>query len=152
MAAWIGIIGYVVAIALILAILEIQIEGKHGWAEKLPCWQRKDGWFVKIILGGRPLTGYHLAIFLFLMAVFHFVFFLIPWNFQAELFILGLLLELILLGDFFWFVLNPHFGLKKFKKDEIWWHKKWLGPVPSLYIYLAIAATILIYLGFPGIS
>ena len=30
---------YFFAIAFVLAQLEIQIEGPHGWAEKLPTWR-----------------------------------------------------------------------------------------------------------------
>jgi len=36
---------YFYIIAIFLAILEIQIEGKHGWAEKLPTWRPRPGSF-----------------------------------------------------------------------------------------------------------
>lgn len=48
-------------IPLVLAHLEIQIEGSHGWAEKLPTWRWDSRavrrWF------GKPVTGYHLCAF-----------------------------------------------------------------------------------------
>ena len=51
---------YFFLIALVLAHLEIQIEGPHGWAEKLPTWRwdsrRIRRWF------GKPVTGYHLCL------------------------------------------------------------------------------------------
>jgi hypothetical protein len=89
---------------------------------------------------------------LFLFAMLHSFFFAINWSWQSELFILGLLLELLLFDDFFWFAINPHFGLKKFKKGEIWWHKHWIGPVPDFYIYLVIVCAIFFSLGYPAIS
>jgi hypothetical protein len=145
-------VGYTTVLGLILAYWEVQIEGKYGWAEKLPCWRKENGLIVEKILGGRPLTTYHIALGLFSFMTLHLIFFLIDWNFQAELFAIGLLLELFVFDDFFWFLINPHFGLKKFKKEEIWWHKQWIGPVPSFYIYFAIVAIILFYLGYPGMS
>jgi len=30
---------YLFVVALVLAFLEVQIEGKHGWASKLPTWK-----------------------------------------------------------------------------------------------------------------
>jgi hypothetical protein len=107
---------------------------------------------VKNILGGRPLTSYHMALISFLITILHSFFFLIPWNWQSELFVLGYLIELLLFDDFFWFVLNPNFRLKKFKKEEIWWHKKWIGPVPDFYVYSFIICAIFFYLGSAGIS
>jgi hypothetical protein len=55
------------------------------------------------------------------------------------------------LEDFLWFVFNPHYGIKKFRKGEIWWHKTWWGPVPSLYWQMAVITTVLLYFGYPAI-
>ena len=60
---------YFFFIAFILAHLEIQIEGPHGWAEKLPTW-RWDGpgvrrWF------GKPVTGYHLCLVTCILLFLH---------------------------------------------------------------------------------
>jgi len=46
-----------------------------------------------------------------------------------------------------WFVLNPHYGIKNFRKGKIWWHKQWWGPVPALYWFLLIIVIVLIYFG-----
>jgi hypothetical protein len=46
-----------------------------------------------------------------------------------------------------WFVLNPHYGIKNFRKGKIWWHKTWWGPVPALYWFLLIIVILLIYFG-----
>jgi len=141
---WIAI-GYVGVLAICLAYLEIQIEGKDGFAKNLPCWRKNIRIYSKIF-GENPITGYHFASDLCLLIFFHLIFCFLPWNISTELFLLGLLAELFVLEDFFWFVLNPAFGLKKFKKEFIPWHKKWLGFLPTWYLYFLIAATILIYL------
>jgi hypothetical protein len=58
-----GLLLWTVLLAFILAKVEINIEGKHGWAEKLPTWRKKNR-FTKIILGETPVTGYHFWMFL----------------------------------------------------------------------------------------
>ena len=40
--------------------------------------------------------------------------------------------------DFLWFVLNPHYGVGKFKKESVWWHAKshWLFNItPFDYVF-----------------
>ena len=148
---------YVPWLALCLAILEIQIEGKYGWAEKLPCWRKTDfgkifRFFNEVINDGRPLTGYHLALNLVWISVWHLTFIFIPWNAPAELFICGVIMLFYTLEDFLWFVFNPHYGIRKFKKGGFWWHKTWLGPVPSWYVAYIVGASILIFFGIPGIG
>lgn len=135
-----------VVLAVLLAFWEIQIEGKDGWAGKLPCWRMEKGWFLKLT-GGRPVTGYHFFMTLFLIAIVHLTLFFVPWSWRLESLLLGFYVGMVFLEDFFWFVLNPQYGIKKFRKGEIWWHKQWWGPVPALYWFLLIIVIVLIYLG-----
>ncbi|KKQ77166.1 MAG: hypothetical protein US98_C0011G0005 [Parcubacteria group bacterium GW2011_GWC1_38_6] len=137
---------YILALAVILALWEIQIEGKNGWAEKLPCWRIEKGWIVRV-MGGRPFTGYHLSLNLFMMAVIHFPVLFVSWDWRLESLLLGSLIGIMVVEDFLWFIFNPHYGLKKFKKGEIWWHKNWWGPVPDFLLPALILACILIYSG-----
>jgi len=38
------------------------------------------------------------------------------------------------LEDFLWFVLNPAFGIKRFKAERIWWHAStWWWIMPKDY-------------------
>lgn len=134
---------FTLVLAVVHALFEIQIEGGDGWGAKLPTWRKEKGLIVKL-LGGRPLTGYHVYMILLLLLMFHFPIFFTNWQLSKELLVLGLFLELLLLEDFFWFLFNPHYGLKRFKRGEIWWHSKWLGPVPTCYWWYAIGATLLI--------
>lgn len=134
-----------ILLGIVFANLEIQIEGKRGWAADLPCWRKEKGWVVRL-LGGRPLTGYHMWMSIFIVLMFHFPFLFVDWYLKTELLIWGLLYGFFLVEDFAWFVFNPHFGIKKFKKAEIWWHGSWWGPVPSIYYWLAALSTLFIVL------
>jgi len=144
------LLGFMVFMAVILALWEIQIEGKDGWAAKSPGWRIDKGWAVKLA-GGRPITGYHIFMTLFIVGLIHLPLFFVPWSWRLEMLIIGFYLGMLLLEDFFWFVLNPYYGIKKFRKGEIWWHKNWWGPVPSFYWILLIIVIVLFYLGWKAI-
>ena len=143
-----GFLFFTFFVAAILANWEIQIEGKDGWASKLPCWRIKEGLIVKI-MGGRPLTGYHLFMVVFLVAIIHLPFFFSPWSWRGECLAVGFLLAMVTLEDFLWFAFNPAYGIKSFRKGMIPWHKKWIGPIPDFFIYCGIGAGLLIWLGHP---
>ena len=141
-----GLLGFMVFMAVILALWEIQIEGKDGWAAKSPGWSIEKGWAVKLA-GGRPITGYHIFMTLFIVGLVHLPLFFVPWSWRLEILIIGFYLGMLLLEDFSWFVLNPYYGIKKFRKAQIWWHKNWWGPVPSFYWILLVIIIVLIYFG-----
>lgn len=135
---------YTLAIAIVLAFLEVQIEGKDGWAAGLPCWRAQKGILAKIV-GGRPLTGYHIGLVILLVLVLHFSFFLFEeWKFDMEVLVWGLFFGLFLVEDFTWFVINPAYGLRRFRKENIPWHPNWWGPVPDFYWWYAAFSVSLI--------
>ena len=142
----IGLLSFMVFLGCILALWEIQIEGKDGWAANSPGWRIEKGWVVKL-MGGRPLTGYHVFMILFVIGIIHLPLFFVPWSWRLECLLIGFYLGMVLLEDFLWFVLNPYYGIKSFRKGKIWWHKTWWGPVPSLYWFLLIISGLLIYFG-----
>ena len=135
-----------VLLAFLLAKWEIQIEGKEGWAAKLPGWRVEKGRLVRLA-GGRPITGYHVFMTLFLIALVHLPLFFVSWSWRLESLLIGFYLGMLLLEDFLWFVFNPHYGIKRFRKGKIWWHKRWWGPVPDFYWILLIIVVLLIYFG-----
>jgi hypothetical protein len=141
-----GLLIFMVFLALILAMWEIQIEGKDGWAAKSPGWRIETGWVMKLT-GGRPLTGYHVFMTVFLIAVIHLPLFFVPWSWRLESLLLGFYVGMVFIEDFLWFVLNPYYGIKNFRKGKIWWHKQWWGPVPALYWILLVIAAVLFYFG-----
>jgi hypothetical protein len=144
---FIAFLVFLVFIAFILAEWEIQIEGKDGWAANAPGWRIKTGWLMRLS-GGRPVTGYHFYMTLFILAIVHLPLFFTLWSWRLESLLLGFYVGMVLIEDFLWFLLNPHFGIKKFSKGQIWWHPTWWGPVPSLYWLLLPLSTLLIWLGW----
>jgi hypothetical protein len=64
---------------------------------------------------------------------------------------MGFYVGMVFIEDFLWFVLNPYYGIKNFRKEKIWWHKKWWGPVPTLYWMLLIIVVVLFYFGITAI-
>jgi hypothetical protein len=142
----ISFLGFMVLLAFILALWEIQIEGKDGWAAKAPGWRIEKGWLVNLA-GGRPITGYHVYMTLFLIAIVHLPLFFVPWNWRLEGLLPGFYVGMVFLEDFLWFMLNPYYGMKNFRRGRIWWHKQWWGPVPAMYWFLLVICGVLIYLG-----
>ena len=142
----IGFLGFMIFLALVLALWEIQIEGKDGWASKLPAWRIEKGRFIKLT-GGRPVTGYHVFMTLFLISMVHLPLFFVPWTLPLESLLLGFYVGMVFLEDFMWFVLNPSYGIRSFRRGRIWWHRQWWGPVPALYWFLLFVLTVLIYFG-----
>lgn len=118
--------------AVVIACVEIEVEGKHGWAEKLPTWYRTTGFWAVLygkLLGGKPLTGYHLFMFFFPVLLFHAHFLMgVPWSAAGEMQAWAMYFAWCPLWDYYWFVLNPHYH-RKFHKDLVWWHHKshWIG-------------------------
>ena len=54
--------------ACVHALWEIQIEGKSGWARKLPTFRVHI--FFRHLLGGKALTGYHIYMLLLFISFF----------------------------------------------------------------------------------
>src|SRR6266849_6251110 len=108
---------YFFLIAFVLAHLEIQIEGPHGWAEKLPTW-RWDGPGVRRWLG-KPVTGYHLSLVTVILLFLHVPhFYGRDWEREADL--LAMFFFLTVTWDVLWFACNRHFGMARFRKGQVW--------------------------------
>jgi hypothetical protein len=145
-----GLLAFMVFLAFILALWEVQIEGKDGWAARLPTWRIENGWVLRLT-GGRPLTGYHIFMTAFMVSVIHLPLFFVPWHWRLECLLLGFYFGMVLLEDFFWFVFNPNFRIKNFRPGNIWWHRGWWGPVPSFYWVLGGICIVLWVLGWGAI-
>ena len=125
-------------VAMVFAAVEIEVEGKHGWAEKSSTWFRTKGLAAKIygvFMGGKPLTGYHLFMFFLPLLVFHSHFVMgVPWMLAQEFLVFAMYFAWLPTWDFLWFALNPSYGVRKFKKQNVWWHARshWLFNVTPL--------------------
>ncbi|MEK7521710.1 MAG: hypothetical protein AAB599_02845 [Patescibacteria group bacterium] len=143
----ISMFGFSVLMAFIAAELEIQIEGKDGWAKNLPTWKVKNS-LTRFIWGEQPITGYHVWFLLFNLVWSQFPFVVgVPWTLGLELQILSIMFFAILMEDFFWFVLNPEFGFKKFNAKHATWHLRWMFGVPTWYIKLTLVIIALLLVG-----
>lgn len=141
---------YLVFLAAVLALLEIQIESGAGWAKNLPTW-RVTGTWLNRLSGRTELTGYHTFLSLFVLAFLHLpmVMFWV-WNWQLESRVLGSFLLITATEDFLWFVFNPNFSLRQFFARQVPWHKFWLGPFPLFYYTNLIIGGLLIYFSYYG--
>jgi hypothetical protein len=130
----ISYLAFVFFLAFVFAKVEIQIEGGAGWAKNLPTWRIESHWLLDLFWGGRPMTGYHAWIMVFVAAMFHLpLFFMEAWSWNLELKLIGGLILFWVIEDFIWFVINPHFGLRKFKKEHVPWHPRWILGLPVDY-------------------
>lgn len=131
------LIPFALLTAVLHARMEIEIEGPDGWAAKLPT-KRYDTKFARLIFGV-PITRYHLVMMATILTLAHLpVLFVRPWTLANELTVLGFTVLHFLLEDFLWFACNPAFGIRKFKRENIWWHSRWFLGIPLAY-----------WLGFP---
>jgi hypothetical protein len=99
------------------------------------------------LTGGLAVTGYHVYMTVFLVAMVHLPVFFVAWSWRLESLLIGFYVGLVLVEDFLWFVLNPCYGIKNFRRGKIWWHKRWWGPVPALYWFLFRLSAVLIWAG-----
>ncbi len=138
------IIVFTVLIAFVVAKLEIEIEGKNGWAENLPTWRIKNR-ITKLFWGEQPYTGYHFWFLMMIIVMSHFPIVLgLDWSWSKELVVWAIFLIASVLEDFFWFILNPHYGIKKFNPIHAPWHDKWIWKFPLLYVRLLGTSAILL--------
>ena len=130
------------------SMLEIQSEGEEGWATNFPTWKKNNKW-TRHFYGNRPLTGYHLFFFLFILSISHLPYGLglVEPTWPYEIRILSFIILFFVIEDFLWFVLNPAFGIRKFKAEHIWWHAlQWWWIMPRDYwIYLPIGIGLYIW-------
>lgn len=125
-----GLLFYLSISAFVFAALEIQIEGKNGWAEKLPTWRVKNP-FSRII-AWPYIDGYHLYLWILLALLFHLPYFFgLEFSWLSEIVIVESFFIFSFVEDFLWFVLNPHWGIKKFIDAEIPWHGKKFLNIPQ---------------------
>ncbi len=118
--------------------MEINIEGKDGWAKNLPTWK------TPFTIFGRQMTGYHiylmsvgLSLLIAPLAIYGIL--TIKTLFEiVSFFILVMVAE-----DILWFLLNPHYGIKRLKKEFADWHKVWILGLPIEYYLLITVAVIL---------
>jgi hypothetical protein len=130
---------FILIAAFFLAMLEIQIEGKFGWAKNLPTWRKT----ISLGFTKFEVTGYHIYLFAFVFFLMHFRFVFQPFTLKDELFTMSAYVFMVIFEDFFWFMFNPNYGLKKYNKENVYWFKNWFLGFPSFYFQVLPIAIIL---------
>jgi len=112
---------FVIVFATLWAWMEVEIEGKHGWAQKLPTACAFMGW-----------TWYHVCMNLIVLIVLYrglrCVQFQKGYATSLSLFALYTVAWFVI-EDVIWFVLNPSYGIAKYNVADIPWHasKPWFA-------------------------
>lgn len=137
---------FVILVSVLLAKVEIQIEGKDGYAKNLPVTWRTDNKWIRFFFTG---TSYHLYMGLFLLVLVHLPFTTgLTWTLGKEMLVLSFLAFITVAEDFLWFVLNPDFGIRKYRKEYIpWFQARWFLFTPAWYWYYLPIGILLYYLG-----
>lgn len=139
---------YLFITALVLAFLEVQIEGKHGWAGQLPTWRPGRPWYARLyrrLMGGKDLTGYHLGIFGLVLLFLHFPNLGVAASWWQESWILSIFFMFVVVWDYLWIIINPHYGVwRRRPRTDVVWHRHWWGPWPRDYYFSLIVSAALI--------
>jgi hypothetical protein len=136
------LLAWILLTALLFAQVEIQIEGAQGWAGGLPTWRIDSNPWLSVFFGGRPVTGYHLFVFSFMLVAFHFPIALAGrWTWRSEALILGSLMLFWIIEDALWFVMNPAFGIHCLSPAGAPWHPHWILGLPiDYFVFTTMAA------------
>jgi len=135
-----------------LAGVEVEIEGGYGWAERMPTWYLKRGTVGRVygtVMGHRPLTGYHVYVFIIPALLLNLPFvYGVDWSLAGELRVVATYLALAVVWDYLWFVLNPAYTVRRFRRGNVWWFEvPWIWRFPLDY-YLSI----LLSIGLAGLA
>jgi len=142
---------YLFVSALMLAYLEVQIEGKNGWAGRLPTWRASGKWYGKLyqrVMGGKELTGYHIGVFGFVFLFLHYPFFAggFNWSLFGELWVLSIFFLFSVVWDYLWIIINPHYGvIRRRPQNDVIWHRHWWGPFPRDYYFGLLFSALALY-------
>ena len=133
-------LSFVFLISLIYSLIEIEIEGKDGWMVKIP-----TPGIIK--LGDKNLTIYHIYMIALLIVSVIFQNNMVL-TINSFLYSASNVLLILFLEDILWFVFNPYFTIKKYKKDNIWWHSKqpWLFGIPMHNFVISVINLVISYI------
>ena len=146
---------FVALLGFFFAHVEIQIEGKAGWAANLPVTFRiEKHWLLDIFWGGRPMTGYHAWVFPFVLLFCHLpVVVFAQWSWRLEARLLSCCTLFWIFEDALWFTLNPAYGwVSLHLGTQVWWHKHWFLGLPTDYWTFSAVGLALLWWSFRGAS
>lgn len=140
------LVGAIALIGFVLAMVEVQSTGIHGWAASLPTtWRIEAHPLLDWCLAGRPLTAWHAWLLVLLVILVHLPAVLLGgWSLQLEARALGTFLLVWVGRDVWWFVLNPG-GLALLTPERATWIKHWLLLLPADWWLHGILGALLVW-------
>ena len=73
---------------------------------------------------------------------------LVPWTWGLELRLIAFIILFFIVEDFLWFVLNPAFGIRRFRREHIWWHAPtWWWIMPRDYWVFSVVGMVMYSVG-----
>ena len=98
-----------------------------------------------MVMGHRPLTGYHVYVFIMPVVVLNLPFvYGVDWSLAGELRVFATYFALAVVWDYIWFVLNPAYTVRRFERGNVWWFEQpWIWRFPLDY-YLGIGLSIVL--------
>lgn len=124
---------FVVLYSAVKAFYEVNIEGAGGWARDLPVLFRISNEWTQLIMGHRPLTGYHCGLWMMeiVLLLSAFLVFGLKWRWRYLLLIASVWFWNGGIECYLWVVFNPHYGWDKFTPEYVTWFRKWMeiGPI-----------------------
>ena len=95
------------------------------------------------------MTGYHAWMFSFIALFYHFpLAFMGQWSLRLEARVLACVMLFWVVEDFLWFVINPAFGVRRFRPRHIAWHKHWAWGAPVDYWIFGILSLVLFWYSY----
>jgi hypothetical protein len=81
------------------------------------------------------LTGYHVFAFSIPLIVLHFPYVMgVEWTLSGELRTLATFFVIAVVWDYLWFVLNPAYTVRRFRRGAVWWFDvPWIWRFPLDY-------------------
>jgi hypothetical protein len=142
-------------ISVLLAIFEVAIEKNHGWATGFgKFWGKRyfEGGLVAKVCEKKYITRYHLTMFCLVLPCILYGEYL--WVNTAPLILMASWIEIGVVEDFLWFVINWHFpgSLRKLLSGDIWWHLAYwkIGSIklPRFYFFSTAWAVALLLIQY----
>ena len=119
-----------------MSFWEAYMEWKPPWAGNQVGWEKR-------ITKNFSLTAYHFWIYIMFIFFLTLPFIINGWDLE----LLGIIISATAIGliieDFFWFIINPYYSLKKFNSKDVYWYP-WIKlgrfEMPKSYLWGIIIA------------
>lgn len=121
---------FICVFAILYAMIEIEIEGKDGWARTLP---------TPVILF--HFTQYHVLMNILVLLILFKIYYRERKDIIKCIYVISLW---FVLEDTYWFILNPNYTLNRYNKENVDWHCWCCGlPMGSIISFVIMGGILL---------